>query len=250
VPRTSTALPIEYTTYERSGSTADKPQIIASVTAYLPKRGNEATADEGRSQVVFVVRDAITGQAVASGSDHLDARPGPPAGADTLTPVPYCVQFDVPPGEYWMRVLVREPGGIIGTADRRFHVWPLTGAGFTTSDLIVTRLDGPRFDPPAHAALHRDDEALAYLEVYGAANAASTVEILQAGSPEVLATTEPVLKAGSHGETIVRARLPVAGLADGQYAARVRVTAPNQTPRTVMRNFRIVSGEVKPPTQH
>ena len=32
VPRTSTAIPIEYTTYERSGPTADRPGIIASVT--------------------------------------------------------------------------------------------------------------------------------------------------------------------------------------------------------------------------
>jgi len=249
VPRTSNALPIEYTTYERSGPAADKPRIIASVTAYLPERGNGSAGEQDRSDIVFVVRDAVTGQAVASGSDHLAAvGTGTPAGG--LGPVPYCVQFEVPPGEYWMRMLVREPGGVIGTADRLFHVWPLTGQGLTTSDLIVARLEGARFDPPARATVHRDDEVLAYLEIYGAVKTLDPhIEILRAGSPDVLATAEPLVKAGSHGENIVRARLPVSGLADGLYAARVRIVAPNQAPRTIMRNFRVVAADAKGHTQ-
>jgi VWFA-related protein len=249
VPRTSTALPIEYTTYERIGQSAGKPRIIVSVNAEVPAR---RSAEES-AEIVFVVRDAVTGQAAASGTDHVRLAASSSDAPGHLDALQYAVQFDVPPGEYWMRVLVRDPGGIIGTADRRFHVWSLDGGALSTSDLIVTRLDGARFDPPAQAAVHRDDDVLAYLELYGPGpaiqSADARVEILRADSSEVIATAKPVVKPGSRGERIVRALLPVAGLAEGWYAARVRILAPNQLPRTIMRTFRIVSGEPKPRAQ-
>ena len=240
VPRTCTAIPIAYTTYERIGEHADKPVIIASLTAHLPAFRPAA----GQADVVFVVRDAVSGRAVASGTDQIQL-PASNAGAPGhLEPVQYAVQFEVPPGEYWMRMLVREPGGVIGTADRRFHVWPLDTATLATSDLIVARLAGKGFDPPSEAVVRHGDEVLAYVEVYGTAAvdpAGAQVDVLR--SDEVVATVDAVVKPGSHGETIVRARLPVSGLDEGQYSARVRIAAAGVPPRIVTRSFRVIAAE-------
>jgi hypothetical protein len=238
VPRTCTAIPIAYTTYERIGQNADKPVIIASMTAHVPAW----PAAGGRADVVFVVRDAVSGQAVASATDQVQLPSSSHAAPGHLEPVQYAVQFEVPPGEYWMRMLVREPGGVIGTADRRFHVWPLHSAAVATSDLIVARLAGKAFDPPSEAIVRRGDEVLAYMEVYGDVGPADArVEVLR--SDEVVATADAVVKPGGRGETIVRASLPVSVLGEGQYSARVRIAAANQPPRTVTRSFRVVAGD-------
>ncbi|MGE5359187.1 MAG: hypothetical protein ACM3NQ_09225, partial [Bacteroidales bacterium] len=192
------------------------------------------------------------GRVAASGSDRTRVQPVAGDAPGALDLVPYSVQFDVPPGEYWMRVLVREPGGTIGTADRRFHVWPLSGPGIATSDLIVTKLDGQRFDAPTHANVAKTDQVLAYMEMYGCDGGQpveAKVDVVSAESNEVVATVDPVVKPGTHGERIVRARLPVELLKEGYYAARVRVSAANQTARTVIRNFRLVAPVGKPTTK-
>ncbi len=238
-PKVSRGVALEYSTYERSGPNVDRPRVILSAQAQVPVPREAETVD-----AVFVVRDATSGQAVASGTDHLSVRASTAAGPGELVDVPYRVQFDVPPGDYWMRVLVRDPGGVMGTADRRFHVWSLTGPGLTTSDLIITRLDGSRFDPPARAVVHQDDPVLAYLEIYGAPSAVAAaeakVEILRPDTDDVLTTAKLELTTGSHGERIVRARLPVDKLPAGEYAARVRVMAASQPARTLVRMFRLL----------
>jgi VWFA-related protein len=241
-PKVSRGVPIEFATYERLGPAPDRARVILCMTAHVRALREDETAD-----VVFVVRDSATGQVVASGSDHIRVAGSRAAGVGALADVPYRVQFDVTPGEYWMRVLVRDPGGVVGTADRRFHVWSLAGPGVTTSDLIVTRLDGARFDPPTQATVQPKDNVLAYLEVYGQAAAVQAatarVDILRLDSGQVVASTEPVSSAGSSGERIVRASLPVSGLPPGEYAARVRVTVPNQAPRTMVRSFTVGAGD-------
>jgi VWFA-related protein len=238
-PRICRALPIEYATYERAASTPDRARVIISATAHLRRFASGESA-----KLVFVVRDAASGAAVASGSDEV--RPdGGGVGAGELVDVPYLVQFEVPPGEYRMRVLVRDPGGVIGTADRLFRVWPLTGEGLATSDLIVARLDGRGFDPPCRAVVRSDDPVLAYVEVYGRSStldsAAARVDVLGENAEQVLASTEAVMGNGTHGERIARARLPIAGLSAGRYRARIRVTADGQAPRTVFRTFDVVT---------
>jgi VWFA-related protein len=249
VPRTFSALPVEYTTYEHVGPSPDKPRIITSVTAYVPQALCDRTGE-----VVFVVRDEATGRAVASGTDQLRLQGAPgDASAATLQPIRYSVQFEVPPGEYWMRVLVREPGGLIGTTDRRLHVWPLTGQGLATSDLIVASLHGARFDAPTKAEVHQGDEVLAYAEVYGTGDALrdanAQVEIGRADSGEIVATVDPLVKPGVLGK-VVRARLPVEKLAEGRYFARLRLIAPNEAPKTLIRHFRVVAAAgAKPHTQ-
>ena len=45
--------------------------------------------------------------------------------------------FDLPAGDYLMRCVVREPGGIIGSADRRFTVRALGGYEVAASDLLL-----------------------------------------------------------------------------------------------------------------
>ena len=47
------------------------------------------------------------------------------------------VQFDVPAGSYVMRAVVREPGGLTGSADRRIDVRPLSGPDVAVSDLVL-----------------------------------------------------------------------------------------------------------------
>ncbi len=47
------------------------------------------------------------------------------------------VQFVVPPGSYLMRTVVREPGGLAGSADRRIDVRALDGPEIGVSDLVI-----------------------------------------------------------------------------------------------------------------
>jgi tetratricopeptide (TPR) repeat protein len=47
------------------------------------------------------------------------------------------VQFNVPAGSYLMRAVVREPGGLAGSADRRLDVRPLDGPEVAVSDLVL-----------------------------------------------------------------------------------------------------------------
>ena len=101
---------------------AGRGRVLLSLEADLPVRGRHT----GTADVVFVVRDMRDGRVVASGTGTMPLPLKPRARAPTG--VGACrVHFDVPPGSYMMRTVVREPGGLVGSADRKLDVRGSTG---------------------------------------------------------------------------------------------------------------------------
>src|SRR5262249_13334347 len=108
-------LPLEYTTYTIAGRSAGVQTVILSLAVDLPV----ASAKDSRAvEVVSVVGSVVDGRVVASGRDSIAL---PPAAAPRER-ARYQVQLDPAAGESLMRAAVRERGGLIGTADRRFTV--------------------------------------------------------------------------------------------------------------------------------
>ena len=93
------------------------------------------------ADVVFLVRDMRDGRVVASGTDTM---PLPSAAGDgSATGVgTYRVHFEIPPGAYMMRTVVREPGGLVGSADRKLDVRGLSGPDVTVGDVILGSVTG------------------------------------------------------------------------------------------------------------
>jgi len=215
--------------------------VILSLTAHLP-----ASLDPNQAaDIVFVVRDA-TGTNVASGTGRVAIPALPASRPGELVAVPYRVQFDLAPGDYVMRVLVRDPAGLVGSGDRQLSVRPLSGPGLATSDLILARTDGKSFEPPSRAALHADEGLLAYLELYGdesqLASVATRVEVLPLGGNGRSAVALPVVSSDTaRDKRVLRARLAVSSFQPGKYEARVHITDARGLVSIVRRVFEVVA---------
>lgn len=139
-PFTQQALRLEYTTYMGQSATTGMQRVVVSLLAELPvARSDKRQADLGddsAADVVFVVRNSRTGQVAASGSDRLPL-PVRTASGFSTGKASWRVGFDLPAGDYIMRCVVREPGGVAGSADRRFQVRALDGPEVATSDLVL-----------------------------------------------------------------------------------------------------------------
>src|SRR5262249_39351345 len=130
-PFAQQGLRVEYSTYEMRADNAGRSRVILSLESDLPLRdGTRAAAD-----VVFVVRDLRDGRVVASGTDTVPLPAAATGGASTGVGR-YRVHFDVPPGAYLMRAVVHEPGGLVGSADRRLDVRGFSGPDVTVSDVF------------------------------------------------------------------------------------------------------------------
>ncbi len=145
-PFVQQGLKIDYTTYVMKSPDAGRHRVVLSLTADLPVRSKAADA----ADVVFVARDVRDGRVVASGTDSMPL-PETPRNGSALGSGTWRVQFNVPAGSYLMRTVVREPGGLVGSADRRIDVRPLDGPDITVSDLV----DWLRGGRPARAARAR-----------------------------------------------------------------------------------------------
>ena len=142
-------------------TTPDVRGVVLALEADLPVRD----AAHDAADVVFVVRDARDGRVVASGTDtmRLPAQAAPGASAGVAT---FHVQFDLPPGTYLMRTVVREPGGTIGSADRRLEVRPFSGPDISVSDLVLGSATGSL---PVRAQAYSEDGLAGMLEAYARA---------------------------------------------------------------------------------
>ena len=128
-PFVQQGLKVDYTTYVMKGPEPGQHRVVLSLNADLPARGPAGD----RADIVFVARDVRDGRVVASGTDTIAL----PRATSGRRPAPgaWRVQFTVPAGSYLMRAVVREPGGLAGSADRRIDVRPLDGPDVTVSDL-------------------------------------------------------------------------------------------------------------------
>ena len=237
-------LRVEFTTYVVRGETPLQPTVVLSLDVELPLAAARAG---GAADVVFVVRDARSGEAVASGSDviPLPATPAPGRAAGRGS---YRVQFEAPPGIYLMRAVVREPGGQVGSADRRFEVPSTTAAAVSVSDIIL----GPPADRfPVRATAYTEDGLSGVVELYGAPaevdSAGVRFSLRSAGVRDTVNRVHTgdldIVDAGrGDGSRVARFELPLDGLPAGRYLAAVDVTRNGETIRTVRRELDLVTG--------
>lgn len=236
-------LPMEYTTYLLRGETSEAPRVVLSLAAELPIA---AARQNAPADVVFVVRDARTGQAVASGTDII-ALPTTPLPGATSGRGTYQVQFEAPPGSYLMRAVVREPGGQIGSADRRFDVRPVGGSGVSATDLMM----GSSADPlPVRATAFTEDGLSGVVELYGepAALEEADVELRLSASGDVETATTvsadllEITDDGTDARRTARIELPLADLPPGRYVAHVDVRRAGEVIGQLRRELDVVAG--------
>ena len=242
-------LPVQYTTYVLRGAAAGAQRVIVSLSAALPFAANERSP--AGADVVFVVRSARDGHVAASGHDAmtLPARRGAHATQTTAATGTYHVQFELPAGEFLMRAVVREPGGLVGSADRRFVVPALDGPSMTTGDLILSSTRG---ELPVRPMAYINDGLSGVVDLYDRTSdrlraAQVTVDLVPIGDDASVISGRCELQdirsvtGGLAREA--RIELPLRGVAAGMYVARARVRVSADTVAEVVREVEIRDGQ-------
>jgi hypothetical protein len=169
-------------------------------------------------------------------------------GATTGTGV-YRVQFELPAGTYLMRALVREPGGLLGSADRRFQVRALNGPDISASDLVIGSSDVKGL--PVRASVYASDVLTGVFELYGRSDAeldglkvTSDLVPVEGGSAVISGPAElqPITAQTSGFSRGARLALPLSGVAPGQYLARATIRNGNETVTELLRDVTVKAG--------
>ncbi|MCA1560969.1 MAG: VWA domain-containing protein, partial [Acidobacteria bacterium] len=243
-PYPQQGLPVRYTTYVMRGSTPGAQKVFVSAEADLPIAG---AASSKTADVVFVVRGVRDGRVIASGTDVMPLPDTPAPGASVGTGT-YKVQFDAPAGEYVMRIVVREPGGLLGSADRRFDVRALDGPDVGISDLI---LGDSRGALPVRATAYVSDALSGLLELHARTpvqleNVGVTLELARIGGDTVATSVQAdVLEPDADGARTTRTAsvmLPLEHVEPGDYIARAVVRQGADQVGAVVREVRVVEG--------
>ena len=240
---------MDYTTYTLRSDNAGRARVLLSLEADLPVR----TAANEAADVVFLVRDMRDGRVVASGTDTM---PLPSAAGDgSATGVgTYRVHFEIPPGAYMMRTVVREPGGLVGSADRKLDVRGLSGPDVTVGDVILGSVTGSL---PVRARAFTQDGLTGLLETYARSpeqlqSLTVTATIVPVGVEQPVATVRAsVGESMSTGTGVTRRAtfaVPLTTVSPGAYQARVKVTAGSETVADLTRELEVVAGSMPAPT--
>jgi VWFA-related protein len=244
-PFSQQGLKVEYTTYVLRGGASDLQRVMLSLEAELPV---SPTGVQEAAAVVFAVRDVRDGRLVASGSDAILLPQLSATGRSTGTGY-YRVQFEVPAGQYLMRAVVREPGGLLGSADRRFQVRALGGPSLTAGDLILTSADTAGL--PVRTTVYADEVLSGVLELYGrtteqVSSAVVTARLLPVGKTEAVTSGRADLKevrttpaGSSRGAEI---EIPLRGIPPGEYIVRATVRSGTETVTELYRDVVVVAG--------
>jgi VWFA-related protein len=248
-PFTQQGLKLEYTTYV-GPSASGLQRVAVSLNAELPFAAADAGSERQAADVVFVVRDSRSGRVAASGTDRLPL-PLPSSTSSSSGTASWRVAFDLPSGEYLMRCIVREPGGIIGSADRRFSVRPLGGLDVATTDLVIVTPGEPF---PVRARGYTDSTLAGTVRVFGPASSklgqlAGRVTLVPAHASDDMTvgrTADAVVgELVSSGWGVLRDvsfSLPLEHLAAGPYIARLVVRAEGEVVADLARPVDIVLG--------
>ncbi|MEW5982654.1 MAG: VWA domain-containing protein [Acidobacteriota bacterium] len=241
-------LKIEYTTYVLRGSSSDRQRVVMSLAAELPV----ATPECAPADVVFAARDVRSGQLAASGKDVIPLPEAPRPGSLVGTGY-YRVQFELPPGVYMMRVVVRESGGLLGSADRRFSVRALGGPGVTLGDLVLGSAETSGL--PVRASAHRGEALAGAFEIYGRSPSQVDalrvdVDLLPFGTSSATlsarATLDPIRSADGHVSRVARLDLPLGGVPPGEYVVRAIVRAGPEALGELVRDVTILGDRPEP----
>jgi VWFA-related protein len=244
-------LQVEYTTYTLRSTAADMQRVILSLAAELPV----ASTDSEAADVVYVVRHVESGKVAASASDRIPLPAAPTEGGPATGTGFYRVQFELLPGTYLMRAVVREPGGLVGSADRRFQVRALSGPDISASDLVLGSTDMAGL--PVRVVANPNDTLAGVFEVYGRTEAqldhltatADLVPIL-GGLPPLSSHAElqPVKTESIGVSRAVRVELPLAAIPPGEYLVRATVRDGRGTITELLRDVTVRAGTPKAAT--
>jgi VWFA-related protein len=243
-------LRVEYTTYIGQSEHPGLQGVAVSLESELPIA---AASSNLAADVVFVVHDLRTGQVVASGTDQV-ALPHEPAAGSTTGRGLWRTRFDLNAGDYIMRCIVREPGGLIGSADRQFSVRALTGPDPATSDLV---LGTPGDHLPVRTVAYTDDLLSGAVRAYGRSEAqlAGLSAALDLVSLAAAPTDDPDRPVRSISGVVGTSRavdtgvsrdvtftVPLSDVPGGSYVAHVVVRAGGEVVSDLRRQVEVVSG--------
>jgi VWFA-related protein len=243
-------LKVEYTTYIGQSDRPGLQGVAVSLESELPIAPASANL---AADVVFVVHDLRTGQTVASGTDQV-ALPHAPAPGSTTGRGTWRTRFDLNAGEYIMRCIVREPGGLVGSADRQFTVRALSGPDPATSDLV---LGTPGDRLPVRTVAYTDDLLSGAVRVYGRSEAqlaglSAALDLVSLTTTPADNPDHPVQSIGgvvgtSHASDAgvlrdVTFTLPLSDVPPGSYIAHVVVRAGGEVVSDLRRQVEVVSG--------
>ncbi len=237
-------LPVRYTTYVLRGTMTGMQRVVMSLEADLPIT---SARQPHPADVVFVVKSVTDGRVVASGTDIVRLPDVPDRGATTGVGT-YHVQFEAPPGDYIMRAVVREPGGLLGSADRRLSVRSFDGPSVSSGDLVLASSGS---ELPVRPTAYLGDGLNGVMELYGRTadqvnRADVTFDLIAAGDQQPLLSSSGELddpRPLTNGVSrTARLALPLQGIAPGAYVARARVHVGPDTVAEVAREVEIRSG--------
>ena len=242
-PFVQQGLKLDYTTYVMKAPEPGTQRIVLSLSAHLPERSSPSDV----ADVVFVARDVSDGRVVASGSDIIPL-PAAAAPGAALAPGTWRVHFNVPAGSYMMRTVVREPGGLVGSADRRIDVRPLDGPDISASDLVLgSALGGLAVRARAYTA----DGLTGALETYartpaqlGSLNV--KLELRRADDNSAVTSIPGEMKDAEQGEGGFNRRvsfvLPLTHVPPGEYLAHATVSAAGEVVAERTRHVEVLTG--------
>ena len=246
-PFVQQGLKVDYTTYIMKAADPGQHRVVLSLTADLPVAG---TAGD-KADVVFVARDVRDGRVVASGTDTI-ALPARPKPGSNVGAGAWRVQFNVPAGSYLMRAVVREPGGLAGSADRRLDVRALDGPDVSVSDLVLGSAVSAL---PVRAQAYANDGLTGVIEAYGRTPVQLEgldvqLELRREDGPGGGATFPADLQQAQEDTGGVRRRasflLPLAGVPPGRYVARATVRARGEVVAERTRHVEVLAGSAPP----
>jgi hypothetical protein len=220
-------------------------RVIVSLQADLPVAGGPQAAS---ADVVFAAKSARDGRIVASGTDTVPL-PRSPAPGRTTALGEYRVQFELPPGEYLMRAVVRGPDGATGSVDRRFEVRDFDGADITASDMVLGSRPGGGL--PVRAIGYGDGVLSGVFEIYGRRpsdlqRADVSVSLTPLGSDAPVTSLKAdlleVQENGLGASRGVQIHLPLEGVPAGEYVATAVVRVAGETAAQLMRDVAVVAG--------
>jgi VWFA-related protein len=242
-PFSQHGLSLEYTTYVSRSEEPGLASVAVSLKTELPVREHPSDA----ADVVFIVRNAETGQVAASGSDRV-ALPEAPQPGSTMGGGTWRVRFDLPADRYLMRCVVREPGGLIGSADRRFTVPDLSGRDVSSSDLLL----GVAGDAlPVRTEAYSGETLAGAVRVFGTpgrlAGVTGQLELINLagdGRPSRTIAADPAAIEGADAGATrdLRFTIPVSGLDAGDYVARAVIRSGGEVVSDVRRQLRVIDG--------
>lgn len=224
-PFLEAGIPVEVTTYLFAGARPGQERVIL-VVGVQPR-------NRGALHVAYATRQLRSGGVVASGSERIDSKP---PGTTTPAGGPiYRVQFELPQGEYLLRVVILEHGGEIGSADRHFRVSPLRKATLSASDLIP--MPAASREILARPRVSVEEGLAGIMELYApsADQLDTTVEAKLLGTHDgsVAAVGEvnllPVAQTPRGFTRGIRVTVPLEEIPPGDYVLRAEIRAPGGT---------------------